>query len=45
MPLNWLAMNLRLPKQMVSLREKPSHSEHSPLEVATNTDDGTIGMV
>jgi hypothetical protein len=37
-------MNSRHPKTMVSLREKPSHDEHSPPAVMVSTDDGTIRM-
>jgi hypothetical protein len=42
---NQLATNSRLPKRMASPRENPSHGKHSPSVVATNVDDGTIGMV
>jgi hypothetical protein len=45
MPLNWLAMNSRLPKRMVSPSEKPSHGERSPPVDVMNTDDGTIRTV
>jgi hypothetical protein len=36
------AMNLRLPKRMVSLREKPPHDRHSPSAVTASANDGTI---
>jgi hypothetical protein len=36
------AMNSRLPKQMVSPREKPSHNKHSPPMATMSTNDGTI---
>jgi hypothetical protein len=36
---------LETPKVMVSLREKPSHGEHSPPVVVMNADDGIIGTV
>jgi hypothetical protein len=38
----WLAMNSRLPKQMVSLSENPSYDRHSPSAVTASADDGTI---
>jgi hypothetical protein len=41
-PLKQLVMNSRLPKQMVSPREKPPHDRCSPLVVMANVDDGTI---
>jgi hypothetical protein len=37
-PLKQSVMNSRLPKQMVSLREKPPHIKPSPSEDTTSTD-------
>jgi hypothetical protein len=36
-------MKSRLPKRMVSPREKSSRDRHSPLAVAASGDEGTIG--
>jgi hypothetical protein len=36
------AMNLRLPKRMVSPSEKPQDDRHSPSVVTVSVDDGTI---
>jgi hypothetical protein len=41
-PLKWSAMNLRLPKRMVSPRKQPPHDKHSLLVATTSGDDGTI---
>jgi hypothetical protein len=41
-PLKRSAMNLRLPKRMVSPSEKPPHDKHSLLVATTSGDDGTI---
>jgi hypothetical protein len=37
-------VNSRLPKQMVSLREKPPHDRHSSLATTVSADEGTIRM-
>jgi hypothetical protein len=42
-PLKLSAMNLRLPKWTVSLREKPLHVKQSPSVEASSADEGTIG--
>jgi hypothetical protein len=42
-PSNRSAMNSRLPKRMVSPREKSPHDRRSPPTVMASTDDGTIG--
>jgi hypothetical protein len=41
--LKWSAMNSRLPKRMVSLREKILHDGCSSLAAMVSTIDGTIG--
>jgi hypothetical protein len=42
-PLKQSVMNSRLPKQMVSLMEKPPHDRHSTSAAMASTDEGTIG--
>jgi hypothetical protein len=44
MPLKWSVMNSRLPKQMVSPREKISHDKCSPSVAMVSADEGTIRM-
>jgi hypothetical protein len=43
-PLKQSTMNSRLPKQIVSLRENPSHVKHSPSVETVIVDEGTIRM-
>jgi hypothetical protein len=38
-------MNSRLPKRMVSPREKLLHDKRSPSTMTASTDDGTIGTI
>jgi hypothetical protein len=42
-PLKQSMMNSRLPKQMISPREKPLYDRRSPSEVTVSADDETIG--
>jgi hypothetical protein len=43
-PPKQLVMNSRLPKRMVSPREKPPHDRRSPSVATVSADDGTIRM-
>jgi hypothetical protein len=38
-------MNSRLPKKIVSPREKPPHDRCSSSAATTSADDGTIGII